>query len=256
MPIPGPPFPSAAAAAVAPTGSPFWLCINEVWVQIEGVTPSTQVGVERRRSDSSSMSGRRFEQRARLARREWTWTLPYAAAAHLAAVSAAVESDYDVWLMSDAVAAANMLPPRSCFGDNLPAVDCGGVPLRWITPTTALSGRVRGGVPTTLSCWSDAAAGDDALSATYPGGSIVLESAGGGQVSATFTPASDGVLTITAQNGPTSGLMLTEADPAATWIAGESMPCKVAIDDPVGALTMFHRGAWRHDYSITLREVG
>ncbi|HWJ11826.1 MAG TPA: hypothetical protein VNS46_20765 [Nocardioides sp.] len=254
MPIPGPPLPDYGVPAV-PTGSPFWLRVNGVWLQVEGVVPTVQTSTERPSSAMTSLNGNRYEQKARLARRAWSWTMPHAAAAHIAAIRAAVDSSSEIQLMSDAVAVSNMLPPRSCFGATAPVIDCGGVPLLGFTAPAVVTGRVRGGVPTTLSCWTDRTVGAPALNATFPGGSAAVVSAGGGQVADTFVPTADGTITITVQSN-TSGLMLTEGDPSPTFVAGESMPCPVTVDDPDDVLTMHHRGAWRHTYTVNLREVG
>lgn len=254
MPIPGPP-PPAYDVPVVPAGSPYWLRLNGVWVQVEGVVPAVQTASERPSSSMTSLNGNRFEQKARLARRSWTLTLPHAAAPHIAAIRAAVESSAEVQLMSDAAAVANMLPPRSCFGTTAPVIDCGGVPLLGFTAPGTVTGKVRGGAPTTLSCWSDKPAAAIAAAATYPGGSVTLLSAGGGQVADTFVPTADGTITIFVQSN-TSGLMLTEGDPSTTFVAGEGMPCAVTVDDPDDVLTMHHRGAWRHTYTVALREVG
>lgn len=254
MPIPGPPAPTYVAP-VNETGSPFWLSLNGVWLQVEGIAPAASVGVDRPRSALVSMDGNRFEQRARMARRSWSWSMPWATAAHLAAVRAAADSDGDVWLMVDPVGVSNMLPARSCFGPELPAIDCGGVPLGSFDAGTVVTGRVRGGVATTLACWSDLAAAAVALDVTYPGGSIAVDSLGGGQAAETFTPTVDGVVTIEV-SADTTGLMLTEGTPEETFVAGESMPCKVVIDDPEDVLRMQYQGNWTHDYTIALREVG
>lgn len=258
MPIPGP-APAVYAAEVLPTGSPWWLSVNGVWLQIEGVVPSTTAEVDRPRSSMVSLDGHRFEQRSKFARRSWSWSMPHAISAHVAALVAAADSDADVWLMSDAVAGANMLPTRSCFGTVLPALDCGGVPLGTFAGTEVLAGRVRGGVATTLSAWTTAATGGDvAAEFDYPG-AVGVELVGdpSGRASANFTPTEDGALVIRPAAGfRTSGVMVTEGEPADTWIPGESMPCKVVIDDLGDVLTMLYAGTWRHDYTVNLREVG
>lgn len=258
MPIPGPPPPASPVARVE-AGSPFWLQVHGVWVQAEGVVPTVTVEAARPSSSTTSMDGNRYEQRARVARRSWSWSLPYAAAAHVALLRAAAESKNDVWLYSEHVGASNMLPPRACFGTTLPAIDCGGVPLPVFDDGAVLVGRVRGGVATTVSCWSTALAGVDVATIAYPGGTTTLDAAGSnGQGTVTFTPTSDGAVTITIAAGSwsASGLMLTEGAPEPTFVAGEEMPCKVVVDDPADVLRMHHGGTWRHNYTFDLREVG
>ncbi len=258
MPIPGP-APAVYDVEVLPTASPFHLRLNGVWLQIEGIVPSTQAETDRPRSSMVSLDGHRFEQRSRLGRRSWSWSMPHAASAHVAALVAAADSEADVWLMSDAVAGANMLPTRSCFGTVLPALDCGGVPLGTFADTETLTGRVRGGVATTLSAWTTAPTGDD-LAAEFDWPDVASDGLWGdpsGRTSYRFTPSEDGELVIRPEPGfRTTGFMLTEGEPADTWVPGESMPCKVVVDDLGDVLTMWHTGAWRHDYTITLREVG
>lgn len=251
MPIPGP-SPAAANPAVAQTGSPYWLRVNGTWVQIQGVTPGVAASTERPSSAFQSLEGNRYEQRGTVARRSWSWELPYATTAHAAVLAAAVESDAEVWLYSDA--AVNLLPNRSCMGSGA-TVDCGGVPLGAISAAVP-SPMVRGGVPVTFSCWSNAPAGTLVAGITYPGSGLVLYSAGSGRVSGVMTPSADG-LAVIGIAGATSGLMLTPgATVPDTWVPGESMPCKVVLDDLGDSLRYFHGGGWRHDFSVAIREVG
>lgn len=260
MPIPGPSTSLPAEYDAIPTGSPFALSVHGVWYQLEGVVPGVAVGSERARSSVTTEGGRRFEQRARLARRSWDVSLPYASAANLAALRVAADSDDDVWLMSDAVAQANMLGNRDGWGTSATLVDCEGLSLPSFTTDAVVRGRVRGGVPTTLSVWSPTAltSADLVAEFDYPGfASMGLWGNAEGRPSFTFTPTADGEIVITFTGDfPAAGLMLTEGDPPAVFIPGESMPCKVVVDDPGDVLTMFHGGAWRHDFSVQLREVG
>lgn len=257
MPIPGPGL-VAPAVEVIPTGSPFWICLHGVWLQVEGIAPSVTASTDRPRSTFTSVDGNRYEQRSPRSRRSWSWSLPHSAAAHLAAVRAAVESETDVWLMTDPASLGNMLPARASTGTELPALDCGGVPLPTFAAGSVVTGRVRGGVPTTVSCWTAAAAAMVVLDVTYPGGGTAVASVGVGERAlATFTPTADGEVSIEIAAG-TTGLMLTEGDPEPTFVHGEGsgMPCRIVVDDPDDTLTMHHSGAWRHDYTVALREVG
>lgn len=253
MPIPGAPTTTATPAA-NPTGSPFFLRVNGVWLQVEGVEPTVSTDASRPRSTFTSLEGNRYEQRGSKVRRSWSVSIPWAAAPNIGSLVAAAESSAEVWFTSSA--ALNLLPSASCFGATLPAIDCGGVPLGRITVGATSTARVRAGVPLRLSAWSTAAAGTNVAQIAYPGGTVTLASAGSGQVSAAFSAATDGTATITTLAGPTSGLMLTEITPPTTWSPGESMPCLVVVDDPEDELRYLQAGIWRHDYSITLREVG
>lgn len=256
MPIPGP---AAAATALdpAPTGSPFWLLLNGTWLQLEGVVPGVTVGSDRPGSSVTTEGGHRYEQRARAARRSWDVTLPFAAGQNLAALRVAADTDAELWLLSDAVAAGNMLANRDCWGAHATRIDCSGMPLPALTSGDVVTGRIRGGVPTTLSCWSTST--DPVLNVVYPGSAgVALDPAAAGQASLTFTPTTDGIVTITAlASGVCSGLMLTEGATAPTeFTPGEAMPCKVVVDDPGDVLRTQHAGVWRHDYTVQLREVG
>lgn len=265
MPIPGP-SPVVVTPAVIPAGSPFWLRVNGVWSQVEGIVPTTTIGTERPRSTFTSVDGNRYEQRSTLARRSWDWALPFAASPHLALARLAAEASAEVWLMTDEAAAGNMLATRDCVGnESAAAVDCGGVPMRTLLTGTVITARVRGGAPTTFSAWLSTVtawpgAGVSFATIAYPGGSTTLISgAVAGQHQVTFTPSEDGVATIV---GPPlwtrliAGPMLTEDTAPLSWIPGESMPCPVVVDDPGDVLRMHHTGAWRHDYTLSVREIG
>lgn len=258
MPIPGPSPTVDLSVDPIPTGSPFYLGLHGAWYQLEGVTPGVGVTTERPRSSVTSIDGRRFEQRARLARRSWEVALPYASAANLAALRVAADSDDDVWLLSEPVASGNMLGNRDCFGTGA-VVDCAGLSLPAVTSTPVQIPMLRGGVPVTLSAWTTAAEGEVLGGVAGYTSSNLYAPAGVGarRASVTFTPTADvPAATLHVTPDVVAGLMLTEGDPAEVFIPGESMPCKVVVDDPGDVLSMLHRGTWRHEYSVVLREVG
>jgi hypothetical protein len=223
-----------------------------------------QVAADRPRSEFRSVDGNRYVQRSPQTRRQWELTIPYAAASAntVAVLRAAVESE-DVWFASVDQLAGNMLPAGASAGATAPAIDCGGVPLLSITASKVISGRVRGGVSTWLSFWTDAGSGGSAaVSAVYPSGTRLVFPASAGFWSSPFTPASDGPVSITVAPGlpcRVAGLMVTEGPSAPTAFVhgeGSGMPCRVEVQDPDDTLTMRHDGHWRHDYSVTIREVG
>lgn len=236
-----------------PTSSPFWLSVNGSWLRVEGIVPTVDAAPSRPRSSITSLDGHRFEQRGSQVRRSWSWSIPWAAIDTLGLVTAAVESQADVWLWSEAT--INMLTSSTCFGAG-PVLDCGGVPLPAVTEGVVLQGSVRGGKSTTLSWWSSGS-GADAVTLAGPG-VAALRATTAGQNTYAFTPNADGVLSFGAMNGApdTSGFMLTEGTPPEIWSPGESMPCKVVVDDPEETLTMRYQGTWLRDFTVALREVG
>lgn len=165
-----------------------------------------------------------------------------------------------MYFASDEVLVTNMLPERSCYGSTLPVINCGGLPLPTLAPWQSVTGYVRGGVATTVTCWTTVSSGT-VLIVGYPGGGVNVTAVGGGRATATFTPNADGVVTIAATGGAerSSGLMMAETPglPSAFvhGIAG-GMPCRVDVQDPDDTMTMRHDGYWRHDYALTVREVG
>ncbi|WP_418061727.1 hypothetical protein [Pimelobacter simplex] len=196
-----------------------------------------------------------------MVRRAWNLSVPYAASAGLAAARAAIGAETDVYFASDDVLATNMLPEQSCYGSTLPAINCGGIMLPTLAPSQVVTGYVRGGVSTTLTCWTTAPISLTALTVSRPGGSNTVLGGAGGRGTVTFTPTADGPITITAAAGASrsTGLMLAENPTVPTVFVhgeGSGMPCKVDVEDPGDTLTMRHDGYWRHDYSLTVREVG
>jgi hypothetical protein len=257
MAIPGPSSSSTTTEVVAPTASPFWIRLHGTWLHLEGVVPGVAIPTDRPGSEMRSLDGHRYVQRARLGRRDWGLALQWAKPAAVAALRAAVEAE-EVWFASDAALETNMLAPRDGYGTGSP-IDCGGIALPAFLGGEVITGRVRGGVPTTLAYWSDATSGASVgLGFDYPGGGVSDVINVVGQNTVTFTPDADGEIVIEPQDGAwnISGLMLTEGTPAETWLAGEAMPCRVSIEDPAEQLTMsHHRRGWLHDYAVTVREV-
>lgn len=253
------------ADLVAPTGSPFWLRLNGTWIHLEGATPGVQVGADRPRSEFRSVDGNRYAQRGPRVRRQWDLSIPYAAssAATIAVLRAAAESEVDVLLASEDQLTTNMLPATSCYGTTSPAIDCGGIPLLTLAPSQVVKGRVRGGVATTLTCWTTAATSAPALTVNVAGGGLITScnAGAGGRASVTFTRSTDTDIEIVASSASqrSSGLMLAETPylpQAFVHGEGDGMPCKVDVQDLGDTLTMHHDGHWRHDHQVTIREVG
>lgn len=253
------------ADLVAPTGSPFRLRVHGTWLQLEGASPGVAVDTDRPRSDFRSVDGNRYVQRGPRARRQWDLSIPYAAAAAttIAALRTAAEAEDDVLFASDDQLSTNMLPALSCYGTTSPAIVCGGIPLLTLAPSQVVTGRVRGGVATTLSCWTTASSGATALNVNIAGGALIAScnASAGGRASVTFTRPTDTDIEIVAAAGSqrSTGLMLAEVATLPTaFVHGEGggSPCKVEVQDLGDTLTMRHDGYWRHDHQVTIREIG
>lgn len=247
-------------ADVVQTGSPFRLRLNDAWLPLEGVTPGVQTATARPSSELVTVDGRRFVQRAPRGPREWTLDFTYAPAAAVTALRVACEVD-EVWLSDSASASANLFDPRDTHGTDLEAavIDCGGVPLRVLPDEHVATVAVRGGVQLRLGYYTSSGAGVEVGSAVFPGGSVDLDASAGSappRRDVTFTPASDGDLVLTLSTATVTGLQLTEGALPSAWVPGERMPCKVSVVDPERTMTMLHGGAWRSDFSVTVREVG
>lgn len=235
---------------------PFYILVNETWMPFDRIDRDTSaVATTRPRSSITSLDGHRYEQRARMARRSWGWSLGWEDPTSVAILRAAIDSPTDVWLASSEALAGNMLANADCFGNIGNAVtDCGGIPLPEHTAGAVITARVRGGEATTMSCWVNSTS--MALSITYPGGTTSLTPASAsGQHSVTFTPSADGDIEVTMDAAGVTGLMLTEGTPSTQWVGGEAMPCKVVVDDLDDTLLGIYSGAYRHDYSVQIREV-
>lgn len=250
---------------VAPTGSPFWIRLHGTWLQLEGATPGVAVDGDRPRSEFRSVDGNRYVQRGPQTRRQWDLSIPYAASAAqaVAVLRAAVEAEDDVMFVSDDQLVTNMLPSRSCYGTTSPAIVCGSIPLLTLAPSQVVTGRVRGGVATTLSCWTTASPGATALNVNIAGGALIAScnASAGGRASVTFTRPTDTDIEIVASSGSqrSTGLMMAEVATLPTAFVhgeGSGMPCKVEVQDPGDTLTMRRDGYWRHSHQVTIREVG
>ncbi|MDN7120310.1 hypothetical protein INN71_02775 [Nocardioides sp. ChNu-153] len=251
---PGTPAPNV----VVDTESPLYLRVNDHWLHLNGVEADLQVDTSRGRDMFESLDGFLWWQQAPANKR--TWKLDYRWATELAMRALRVAANYpgDVWLLHREHAVANMLAPLDCQGTGAPLL-AGGMPLRRFVSATSVTSMVRGGVPTFLGVWTDAAAGTPVGTVTYPGGSAVLEAPAGTTAQRTqvaFTPDVDGLVTATVVAG-TTGLQLTEDWMPAEWMPGLRAPCRVAVTDPQRRLNrMEDRSQGRGDYTVEIMEVG
>lgn len=121
------------------TLSPFWLNLGGQWVHLEGVSPGWSRSPSRPSSEFTSVGGHRHIQVARRVSREWSLNFQYATPEALAALQMAAEEPGPVLLYDETAAAANMLDPRDAAGvrQELPWLDCDGVPLRSLVDATS-----------------------------------------------------------------------------------------------------------------------
>lgn len=250
--------------AIKSTQSPYWLLINGVWIQLEGVVPGSERSIERPSSDFVAVNGRRYIQQAPFAAREWTLDFSRATPEALAALAVAAEIPGGVDMLDTAAARSNMLETRSSFTATPGAgavLQCGALPLKVVpSGTVVASGLPVRGVAYSIGCWTAATSGN-ALTVSNSAGTIVLpvgSGSGARRVQKTFdAPGGTGVITITT-NAAVSGIQLVEG-PALpdVWLPGERTPCRVAVGDASRKLLLARAGRLPlSDYQITLREAG
>lgn len=270
-------------SAPRPTQGPHWLQLNGVWIHLDGVRPASTVTPTRQASDLNTVDGVRWVQQAPLAAREWAIAVQWAEPVILSAlrVAAANAPGCDPWLVDEHLAQQNMLAPAACYGTNPAAqvVDCGGVPLRALDTTAdyTVTVPVRAGVTYYPRVWGGLDGGR-VLTVTYPGspGPVTASetssilwpskypaiwpggSPGDRGAVAPFTPAVDGVATVTVPAGAVaSGLMVSQDFTCGTFLPGQKTPCRVQVVDPATTLQFFsHTEQSTSDATITLREVG
>lgn len=270
------------AGNVLDTASPFWLRLYGHWVQLQGVMPTVEQASQRAFNELITVDGYRYEQRAPRGPRSWTYDYRWGTAAATAALeSAAVDVNWSdpamrtLFLDTDA-AKVNMLPPDlltvwTRSGDPALVINVGeadGLPM-WLpsygadndaTPAyQEIDVPVRGGVTYTATCWS----------AQMGSGSVVLSISGAATGSANgltgstaanphqptivFTPAADGVVTVSTASSFSAGLMVYEGDcPPTSYRAGRRMPCSVSVREPARTHNLMH--GWDCDPCTLPRE--
>lgn len=226
------------------------------------VRVSTGVSVEASRSLSELVTsgGVRYTQRGRRAPRTWQVGRMYEGPAWAALLSDAAHGLLpQCWLYDVAAARENMVPADKSAG-NGSLVVVNGRPMGSLPVGHSATVQVLAGRNYTVSLWSSASAGvtvaslapvsGPALAVTAPPG------AGARSCARSFTPLTDGSVTITVSATGSSGLRLHEGGPDGRFYSGYGTPCKVAVQDPARTLELVVDRETKSAYQVTILEVG
>lgn len=160
----------------------------------------------------------------------------------------------DVYLYERAVARRNMLP-RELAGVPGSGVVVDGAPMAPVTWTTVrvplLAGRLY-----TVSCWTPDP--EPPLSLMYPGMTLdgLPEPDYEGRSQFSFTPMSDGILTLIRGTQVISGVRVHEGTPDGGFYSTAGTPCRVAVEIPEETYQLVTDRETKTDYRVTLRETG
>lgn len=226
------------------------------------VRVSAGVSIETSRSLSELVTsgGVRYAQRGRRAPRTWQVGRMYEGPEWAALLSDAAHGLLpQCWLYDVAAARENMLPAEKSAGTGaLVVVDgrpMGALPAGHTATVQVLAGRTY-----TVSLWSAAAVGATVASFLRSPNLLTLVTAppgtGARSCAASFTPLSDGTVTVTVSAGGASGLRVHEGGPDGRFFSGHGTPCKVAVQDPQRTLELVVDRETRSAYQVTLMEVG
>jgi len=171
-----------------------------------------------------------------------------------------------VWLLDRMAAQANMLDPNTTIGrfNGQPTILTAlGVPMQTFGVELAFTRKVRAGQWYHLSGWTTVAAGLQlgllTVGAEAPVPVLAPTGAGARRWSAAFNPAADSIVTFDVTTAAkTTALRLTESSvDDYEWIPGRNTPCRVAVTDPDGVLSLYNPSRPpRESYSVQLLEVG
>jgi hypothetical protein len=251
------------------SASSLWVGPLGAMQQLDGVQAGRSVQAERPSSDLLTLGGARFVQVARRAPRTWqvslsSWSSPVAAKWLTAAAQGLLG---EVWLLDEASARANMLPPEFTAGRSGTQITVDGVPLYPLPAATVVIVPLRSGIQYRLTGVTTAAAaavlGTTKLGAAAAVNVVAPAGVGARTFTATLVPGSDLLLTITVSSALVTGLRLAQAITGSTyadtsgWLPGEGTPCKVQVVDPGRTVQLITTtGHAVSDYTVTLREVG
>ena len=247
------------------TGSPYWLGLGGVWVNLDGIDPGIKYAANRPSSEAIYLGGKRRRQRAARAARTWELQLATHTEDSIQFLAYAASGlAGEVWLYDQAAAQINMLDPRDCVGRDAtqPTVLVGIVPMPTFADGYAITRKLREGVAYWLGGWSSHTAAAEV--ATYDIGdgpvSVIMPAGTGPRAfSTSFTPDADVDLElVVTEPGVTSGLRLTEGGTDQfSFALGKNTPCRVSIDDPTEVLQwVLEDGRPLSDFTVTIAEVG
>lgn len=226
------------------------------------VRVSAGVSVETARSLSELVTsgGVRYAQRGRRAPRTWQLGRMYEGPEWAALLSDAAHGLLpQCWLYDVAAARENMLPAEKSAGTGaLVVVDgrpMGSLPAGHSATVPVLAGRSY-----TVSLWSAAAAGATVASVAPVSGAALSVTAPPGtgprSCARSFTPLTDGSVTVTVSASGASGLRLHEGGPDGRFYSGYGTPCKVSVQDPARTLELVVDRDTKSAYQVTILEVG
>lgn len=132
-------------------------------------------------------------------------------------------------------------------------IKVGGLPLEALAVGHQVQVPVLAGRLYSIAAWASV----DTQLFTYQVGDGAVGSAVAiaGVASASFTPRTDTILTVTVSRTGVSGLTVRDGSFNGQYMAGYGTPCKVAVQDPQRTLHLVTNQV-RSDYQVTLLEVG
>lgn len=248
------------------TGSPYYLQLGGVWVQLDGIDPGVSYTSERPSSETVSVGGVRRTQVAGKAPRTWGWSMGNDVdQAPMYLTLAAQGRIGDVYLYDAAAAQVNMLAPSDCDGEDTtqPTIIVNSlIPMRTFAAGYTLTMSLRGAVTYHLSGTTSHTAAATLGTYNIGAGAVnIVAPAGTGarRWTTSFTPAAAATVTvIMTVAGVTSALRLTEGNvDSLGFVPGMKAVCQVSVSDPQQTLSMvFTTRLPLSDYAVVLREVG
>lgn len=241
----------------------FYALIGGAWVALDDVDADVEVGAERRSSEFVSLGGRRYVQSAERVLRAWRVDYSLSDAAKGKWLDYAATNPGAVWLLDVTAAQVNMLDPEDTKGSSatLVAVD-GGPQMPTFAAGTSYTRKVRAGVTYYLSYTTTHTASTTIGTYNAGAGSVNITSpvgTGPRRGSTSFTPASDGDVTITwTVADKTTAARLTQGDvDDYGFLEGKNTPCRVAVSDSPQTMSQaFPDRLALSNFSYLLREVG
>lgn len=241
----------------------FRILIGGVWVALDDVDADVPVEVDRSSSEFVTLGGTRYIQSAHRFARSWRLGYSLLNASVGKWLDYAATNPGQVWLLDVVAAQQNMLDPRDTKGTSatLVAVD-GGPQLPTFAAATTCTRKVRAGVTYYLSYTTTHTAATTIGTYNAGAGSVNITSpagTGARRGSTSFTPASDGTVTITwTVANKTTAARLTEGDvDDLGFLEGKNTPCQVSVSDTSQTMSQaFNDRLALSNFAYLLREVG